>query len=462
MAIDKSAGVTPTERLLADYCERSFLKLWSYPNVYRDDADELCDLLAVFDNQVFIFMDRESRQFDKREKDPLLNWKRWKRNVIDSQIRSVTGAERYLKSGRDVYLDDKLSVALPLDLDVQSSTIYKIVVAHGAKDACKEFSDENVYGSLGISYGTRCSIAGFPFMIDLDKSDPVHVLDSHNLSIILGELDTFYDFASYLAAKEKAIVALDCLAYCGEEDLLAHYFLNYDEERRTHFIGTQDKSINYVMVGEGEWKDFIELPPYKRRQEADKVSYLWDDLIQRTCQNALDGTLLGNADLLRGESAIHEMAKEPRFSRRALSEQMFAAISTFPDSENKNMRLLNYMPSFFPDVGYVFIQLRTDTSRDYEEYRAVRRTILEIACGAARNKFSHLRVIVGIAIEPPKFSETVSEDFILIKCDQWSDEQRKHYEQANRDLGFFATPELKQYVRTVKQFPDADEDGEGR
>jgi hypothetical protein len=54
--IFKSKGVTPTERLLADLCEKSFLKLWSYPNPIKDDKKELCDLLAVFENHLFIFL----------------------------------------------------------------------------------------------------------------------------------------------------------------------------------------------------------------------------------------------------------------------------------------------------------------------------------------------------------------------------------------------------------------------
>ena len=54
-----SGGVTATERLLAEFCERSFLKLWSYPNPHKDDGHELCDLLAVFGDTVFIFFDRE-------------------------------------------------------------------------------------------------------------------------------------------------------------------------------------------------------------------------------------------------------------------------------------------------------------------------------------------------------------------------------------------------------------------
>ena len=64
--IVKSPGVTPTERLLAELCERSFLRLWSYPNPYKDDGKEFCDLLAVFEDHVFIFFDRESRHLKAR------------------------------------------------------------------------------------------------------------------------------------------------------------------------------------------------------------------------------------------------------------------------------------------------------------------------------------------------------------------------------------------------------------
>ena len=60
MTLTKSSGVTTTERLLAEFCDRSFLKLWSYANPFKDDKNELCDLLAVFGNHVLIFFDRKS------------------------------------------------------------------------------------------------------------------------------------------------------------------------------------------------------------------------------------------------------------------------------------------------------------------------------------------------------------------------------------------------------------------
>ena len=86
MAIKKSKGVTRTEKLLSTLCDKTFLKLWSYPNPFNDDRKELCDLIAVFEDHVFIFFDRESLKFDGVVKDILVTWNRWKRKAIDKQI----------------------------------------------------------------------------------------------------------------------------------------------------------------------------------------------------------------------------------------------------------------------------------------------------------------------------------------------------------------------------------------
>ena len=187
MAIFKSKGVSPTERLLADLCERSFLRLWSYPNPIKDDCNELCDLLAVFENHVFIFFDRESRQFDKYNKTPLINWNRWKKKVIDDQIRTAHGAERYIKSGRGIFLDNALEVPFPLYIDPDKMIIHKIIVAHGAKEACKIFSNDNIYGSLDISYGNKNTQMPlpFPFTIHIDKENQVHIFDSTTYQLFL-------------------------------------------------------------------------------------------------------------------------------------------------------------------------------------------------------------------------------------------------------------------------------------
>jgi hypothetical protein len=50
MAIEKSSGQTSTEQDLSQLCQRTSLNIWAYPNPYKADGKELCDLLVVFEN----------------------------------------------------------------------------------------------------------------------------------------------------------------------------------------------------------------------------------------------------------------------------------------------------------------------------------------------------------------------------------------------------------------------------
>jgi hypothetical protein len=453
MEINKSEGVTRTERFLASLCEDTFLKLWSFPNPFNDNHDELCDLLAIFENHVFIFFDRESSALQNKSKDSSVNWNRWKKKVIDAQIKTANGAERYIRQSRKIFLDQENEVPFPVQFDVDKVIIHKIIIAHGAKEACSEYSEENIFGSLAITYGDPFEKLPFPFFINLDKNNPVHIFDSHNLPIIFSELDTFFDFAAYLDAKSLAVKKYDALVYCGEEDLLAHYFMNFDNTNNRHYIGSLKEEVNGIFIGEGEWHDFLDREDYKAKKMADSESYLWDDIIQRTCDYTLDGTIMGTTPL-DGKSAIHEMAKEPRFHRRYLSKHMAKAIHSFPESTEKIVRNLSFMPSFFPNKAYLFLQLKVQGFKEtYEEYRKKRRAILEIACGTAKNKFEHLDTIVGIAIDAPKFSDGNSEDFILLDCKDWSDQEKTYYKERNEDWNFFETDNLSMQYKTNTEFP---------
>jgi hypothetical protein len=96
--------------------------------------------------------------------------------------------------------------------------------------------------SPAICYGETAIDIPVPFIISLDKRDPVHVLDSHNLEIVLAELDTLPDLNDFLDAKEGAIRDLDFLTYCGEEDLLAHYFYNYEPATKALISGSPTRA----------------------------------------------------------------------------------------------------------------------------------------------------------------------------------------------------------------------------
>jgi SEC-C motif len=456
MAIEKSIGQTRSEQYLSHLCDRTFLRPWSYANPYKAEGKELCDLIAIFENKVFLFFDRESRKFDHGG-DMLLTWERWKKEAITKQVRTAAGAKRYVLANRNhIFLDPKGIIPLPPVIPPGELLIHKIVVAHGAKEACERFSASNIYGSLGVTYGDDPSGESRPFIVALDRTDPVHLLDSHNLELILGELDTLYDLHAHLSVKENAIRRHKCLTYCGEEDLLAHYFLNFDPTSKAYSIGVKDEDYDGLMIGEGEWHDFVESATYKRRKVDNRISYSWDRLIQKTGQNALMGVLGGNSDLFGGKSAIYEMAKEPRLSRRALSTIMANAIKNFPDNAKGAVRHLSYMPSFFPDTGYVFLQLYQEKRGDYDtEYRPLRRSMLEFACGATKLKCPHLIKVIGIAIDAPKYSRKNSEDFVLLDCANWNEEDQAYYEEANHRLQFFQTDAMKQHRMHVTDFPSA-------
>lgn len=459
MKIKKSTGLTKTEKLLSYLCDETFLKLWSYPNVYKEDGKELCDLLVVFENHVFIFFDRENLRLNS-EADISVAWPRWKKEVIDKQTKTALGAERYIKAGRNIFLDGKCTKEFPLTIPTADLSIHKIIIAHGAREACKKFSNDNISGSLGITYGFPVPDFNIPFLINLDPNECIHVFDSENLEIIFEELDTFYDFKSYLLAKEEAIKRFSLISYCGEEDLLANYFFNFDEVDECHFIGVKDKDADGLMIDQGDWVELVRSPAYKRKKEADRPSYFWDALIQRTSANALNGTLLGDGNVFRDKNAILEMAKEPRLYRRILSDRMIAAIKNFPLDSRPLVRNLSFMSSFYKETGYVFLQIKNVNAKkvDYEkEHRPRRQSMLQIACGAAKNKFPYLKKIIGIAIDAPKFSDLNSEDFIYMDCSAWTDEDRTFYEEKNKGFGFFKKSSPK-HVTFDGEFPTEKEE----
>ena len=108
--IVRSRGETPTERQLVKLSEGSFLDLWSYPNLYRDqklaggtDGKELCDLLVVCDPHVIIFSEKNINWSDKPVQ---VAWSRWFKKAVEKSADQINGAERWISEFPDrVFLD---------------------------------------------------------------------------------------------------------------------------------------------------------------------------------------------------------------------------------------------------------------------------------------------------------------------------------------------------------------------
>jgi len=130
----RSSGLTPSERYLRSLCDRSFLTLWSYPNLYKAPGQELCDLLVVFGHHVIIFSDK-SCDFPNTG-NLKLDWSRWYRRSIKKSADQVFGAERWIRSHPDrIFTDSRCTQRFPLDLPPRDQvSFHRLVVALGAAE----------------------------------------------------------------------------------------------------------------------------------------------------------------------------------------------------------------------------------------------------------------------------------------------------------------------------------------
>jgi len=110
-------------------------------------------------------------------------------------------------------------------------------------------------------------------------------------------LKTLNDQSVGLAGDEKAPAAsaFDYLSYCGEEDLLGHYLLNYKESDKRHVIGPKNEAVNGIMVGRlatlvGLLRHnryvghrFLYFLPYVRAKVDRRARYVTEALPTKTC-----------------------------------------------------------------------------------------------------------------------------------------------------------------------------------
>ena len=143
-ALVRAEGITAGERLLKRLCDHSFLSMWSYSGIYRDqgrvnktgDGKEVCDLIVVFEDHIIIFSDKDC-EFPNTG-NPDLDWSRWYRKAIRKSAEQIWGEERWILSHPELlFLDRKCSIPFPIDLpNPDVAKIHRIVVAHSVSDRC--------------------------------------------------------------------------------------------------------------------------------------------------------------------------------------------------------------------------------------------------------------------------------------------------------------------------------------
>jgi hypothetical protein len=228
------------EEFVYTVCRETFLSLWSYANPLGKDNKELCDILVVCEPDIIIFSVKEIKVTESGDIET--DWKRWNRRAVEESANQIYGAERWLKSAPQVIKSDgSLGLNLPPG---QDQRIHRVVVALGGKDKVPI-----LFGDFGKGF--------------------VHVLDEISFGIILQELDTITDLIEYLSAKERFYLAgKETPFLAGEENFLALY-LQYGRKL--------PENVDTIFLDTGIWDTIKKKPEYKRKKEADRISYSWDE-----------------------------------------------------------------------------------------------------------------------------------------------------------------------------------------
>jgi hypothetical protein len=312
-------------------------------HLYRQEAGsggtgkELADLLVVCGDDVLIFSDKAIEWPENVSIE--LAWVRWYRRAIEKSVAQIRGAERWITNFPNrIFLDQACTQRFPIDLPpIERRRVHGIIVAIGATEAVREFCNDDsgtfcVSGILkGAAHTTPNAAGHLPFSFgDIDPAGSfIHVFDPTALDIVMRELDTVSDLTDYLRKRAEFIRSGRFLFAPGEEDLLAFYLQNMGNDNSHDFVSANlDPALNEyaIQVAPGEYNAFIKSPEYRRQKIADRISYVWDRLIELFVEHVLAGisvALLGhepNAAL--AERGLRLMALENRVYRRLLARSL--------------------------------------------------------------------------------------------------------------------------------------------
>jgi hypothetical protein len=205
-----------------------------------------------------------------------------------------------------------------------------------------------------------------------------------------------------------------------------------------------------VVFEEGDWVDFQSSAQRVAQIEADRISYLWDHLIERFNKNILDGTSLPMSSPLMAnrEKIMHFFAREPRVRRRQLADLLCGLVEKTTGTQ-RVVRVVQ--PSESGDPYYCFLTLPHLFGRPLEEYRIVRGNLLEALCLVTKVVYPDALDIIGFATEPGLDTTSRSEDSLYLNARVWSDEMEAHARELQQKLNLLTN--LTEFRDKVIEFP---------
>ena len=367
------------------------------------------------------------------------DWKRWCKRAILESAEQIYGAVKWIKNHPNkVFLDKEVSHPLPIELPpIAECRFHRIVIALNASERCSSYFNGDS-GSLmilphlkGNAHIDEANPGYFPFSVgQLNPSKGfIHVLDDVTLDIILRELDTVSDFVNYLSRKEKFVCSGQLGAAAGEEELLAYYLTHINENKEHDFVFQEDK----IVIGKGLWEDYERDPQYIAKKQADKISYLWDSLIELFIQK--DKSIIGDGLSMSNhkpvitdyEKAVRILASEGRVSRRML---MMSIINLIKTNSTDMVRVI--MPSLKNNHRAYIILLCPNPS----DAVSIEKRISCFNCygQVLKSKSPQFTEIVGITIQGTQGNFS-PKDLFYLNTEGWTPEDNIEAQKIQQQLG---------------------------
>lgn len=379
--------MTPSERYVANLCQKSFLPFWNFPNPVGKKNKELCDVLVVCGNYILIISVKDIRM--SNHSDENVRYERWVKKAIEDSAKQIYGAERFLKTADEVYAKNRTNkISLP---PKGERIIFRIAIAFGSDN------------TFPLPYGDFSQ--GF-----------VHVFDEESTSILLSELDTITDFTKYLTDKVQFLKG-KYFSMPKESDFLAFYIqtaLDVDEK------------VDSIVSDGGLWDSYIESEEYSEWQNLLPQSYIWDYMIAQLHNYHIT---IETTDEHRNEleEAIRVINQESRINRIELGGILDNAIQ-----RKSSARMLR--PLKDANHCYVFMPL---TSKNWEG----KEKELELRCIVARMENPSVEKVIGIGFGNNSNGQDVY-DICAHYIPEMSEEFIARAKEVQNELGYFKKPTI--------------------
>lgn len=369
------------EKFVHNLAQKSFLTDWCYLNPLLPNGKELCDLLVVYDYVAIIWQVKNL----KLGKDG-----KYRKSEVEKNLRQIKGAQRQLfELKTNIYLKNPRRGKELFEANKIKEVFLVSVLLGEGEDS-------------------------FSFLENI-KDMTVHVFGQDFTTTILNELDTIGDFTEYLRRKEEFLTGHKSIIIMGgEEELLALYLMNEKKFRKF-------ENADHLMLDDGCWGDFIKRPEYISKKQEDKISYGWDEIINRAHEGSINYEIIAR-----------ELARPNRFERRVLSKAYLDAYiqaNRIPQDMFRRViqgRNATYCLLFFDDS-------KADRER--------RKAMLFAICWVARGKFKENDKVIGIATEK-KARPECSYDFCFLNITEWTKEHQRKMEELQEKLEIFVNPKM--------------------